>query len=309
METMYPGIPFSPQTQLTDTIGAGDTIIPVADVSAFPDAPNYATIGTDADGETVKYTAKTTSSLSGCTRGVEGTAKTWPSGSIIARNFTKVDLDAVQKNLENHDNELTAQTEQLTEKYSADNPPPYPVTSVAGKTGAVSLTKSDVDLSNVDNVKQYSETNPPPYPVTSVAGQTGDVELSKSDVGLTNVDNVKQYSASNPPPYPVTSVNGNTGAVTVLTPKKYTGTFSTTWSADTVYAYKQSITISGLKATYTVPPIVDVSLPRTSADTDSASLEGFALIQDFDTAANSLTAYCMGDAPTVSIPVIITVFE
>lgn len=37
--------------------------------------------------------------------------------------------------------------------------------------------------------------------------------VSKSQVGLGNVDNVKQYSASNPPPYPVTSVNGGTGAV------------------------------------------------------------------------------------------------
>lgn len=42
--------------------------------------------------------------------------------------------------------------------------------------------------------------------------------VSKSDVGLGNVDNVKQYSASNPPPYPVTSVNGKTGAVTVSVP-------------------------------------------------------------------------------------------
>lgn len=38
---------------------------------------------------------------------------------------------------------------------------------------------------------------------------------AKSEVGLSNVDNVKQYSASNPPPYPVTSVNGKTGAVTL----------------------------------------------------------------------------------------------
>ncbi len=41
----------------------------------------------------------------------------------------------------------------------------------------------------------------------------------KSDIGLSNVDNVKQYSPSNPPPYPVTSVNGKTGAVTVSTTK------------------------------------------------------------------------------------------
>lgn len=39
-------------------------------------------------------------------------------------------------------------------------------------------TKSDVGLGNVDNVKQYSASNPPPYPVTSVNGQTGDVTLT-----------------------------------------------------------------------------------------------------------------------------------
>lgn len=42
--------------------------------------------------------------------------------------------------------------------------------------------------------------------------------VSKSDVGLGNVDNVKQYSANNPPPYPVTSVNGETGAVQINVP-------------------------------------------------------------------------------------------
>lgn len=98
METMYGGIAFSPQTTLSDTIGAGDTVIPVADISAFPDAPNYATIGTDADGETILYSAKTSTSLSGCTRGVEGAAKAWPSGSVIGRNFTAKDLSALQAN-------------------------------------------------------------------------------------------------------------------------------------------------------------------------------------------------------------------
>ena len=99
METMYGGIPFSPQTTLADTIGAGDTVIPVADISAFPAAPNYATIGTDAAGETILYSAKTSTALSGCTRGVEGTAKAWPSGSVIGRNFTNKDFDALQANI------------------------------------------------------------------------------------------------------------------------------------------------------------------------------------------------------------------
>lgn len=72
--------------------------------------------------------------------------------------------------------------------------------------GTVTATAFSGDGSALTNV---------PYPVTSVAGKTGAVTVSKSDVGLGNVDNVKQYSASNPPPYPVTSVNGQTGAVTV----------------------------------------------------------------------------------------------
>lgn len=85
----------------------------------------------------------------------------------------------------------------------------------ANKSINITMAKGDVGLSNVDNVKQYSADNPPPYPVTSVAGKTGDVTLTKANVGLGNVDNVKQYSASNPPPYPVTSVNGETGDVVI----------------------------------------------------------------------------------------------
>ena len=79
--------------------------------------------------------------------------------------------------------------------YSPDNPPPYPVTSVNGKTGAVT------GLYGADNV--------PPYPVTSVNGKTGDVVIEGGGTG-------NAYSPDNPPPYPVTSVNGKTGAVTGL---------------------------------------------------------------------------------------------
>ena len=41
----------------------------------------------------------------------------------------------------------------------------------------ITMAKGDVGLSNVDNVKQYSADNPPPYPVTSVNGKTGAVNL------------------------------------------------------------------------------------------------------------------------------------
>ena len=302
MEPMYRGIPFSPQTTLSDSIGAGDTVISVADVSAFPDPPNYATIGTDAGGETIKYTAKTGSALSGCTRGVEGTAKAWPAGSVISRNFTAKDLEVLQANLD------MLKTE-LDKKYSADNLPNYPVTSVAGKTGAVSLAKSDVGLGNVANERQYSSSNPPPYPVTKVAGKTGDVSLEKSDVGLGNVDNVKQYSASNPPPYPVTSVNGGTGAITLAQPKEYSGSFSASgWTSDSVYAYKQSVSISGLKESYTVRPVVEVSLAGSNATTDENAAKAFGKVVRFVTGSGFLTAYAQ-QKPDVAFSVTVTVQE
>lgn len=45
------------------------------------------------------------------------------------------------------------------------------------------VTKAQIGLGNVENVKQYSASNPPPYPVTSVNGDTGTVNLTASDVG------------------------------------------------------------------------------------------------------------------------------
>lgn len=60
------------------------------------------------------------------------------------------------------------------------------VLSVNGKIGVVVLDKTDIGLGNVDNVQQYSATNPPPYPVTSVNGQTGDVTVSGGAVDSVN---------------------------------------------------------------------------------------------------------------------------
>lgn len=106
------------------------------------------------------------------------------------------------------------------------------VTSVAGKTGAVTLSKSDVGLSNVDNTadvaKPVSTAQATAIADAKAAGTSAQLSINshtanksnphavtKAQVGLGNVDDVKQYSASNPPPYPVTSVAGKTGAVTL----------------------------------------------------------------------------------------------
>lgn len=131
-------------------------------------------------------------------------------------------------------------------QYSASNPPPYPVTKVNNKTGAITLTAADVgaeaegyadsaisthnaattahsDIRNLiaevsEDLSDFIETEHTPL-VSTVSNHTSNKNnphgVTKAQVGLTNVDNVKQYSASNPPPYPVTSVNSKTGAVSL----------------------------------------------------------------------------------------------
>lgn len=53
----------------------------------------------------------------------------------------------------------------------------FTANAFANKSINITMAKGDVGLSNVDNVKQYSANNPPPYPVTSVNGKTGAVNL------------------------------------------------------------------------------------------------------------------------------------
>lgn len=64
------------------------------------------------------------------------------------------------------------------------------VPSWAKESTKPKYTKSEVGLGNVDNVKQYSVSNPPPYPVTSVNGKTGAVTISGLPT-VTSSDNGK----------------------------------------------------------------------------------------------------------------------
>lgn len=57
-----------------------------------------------------------------------------------------------------------------------------------------SYSKSEVGLGNVDNVKQYSASNPPPYPVTSINGKTGAVTLGAGEVGAATAEQFEQLS-------------------------------------------------------------------------------------------------------------------
>ena len=99
LEQMYTPQAFSPQTTLSQDIGASDTRIYVTNVNVFPTPPTLATIGTDAaSAETVKVTAKGTNYID-VQRGLLGTAKSWTTNSVIARNFSAADQTVIQNNI------------------------------------------------------------------------------------------------------------------------------------------------------------------------------------------------------------------
>ena len=79
---------------------------------------------------------------------------------------------------------------------------------------------------------------------------------------------------------------------------------STGWAQSGRYK-KQTVTVTGLKASYPVAPVVDAQLSGTDADGDAAILTAFAAVNILQTSANQLIAYCIEDAPTTNIPLII----
>lgn len=91
---------------------------------------------------------------------------------------------------------------------------------------------------------------------------------------------------------------------------QYTGTLlSTGWAADANGYQSQTITINGLAADYDVDPQWDIVLSGTDKDADTALLDGFSLISNYTTGENSLTAQCIGVAPSVNLPVKVVVFR
>ena len=75
----------------------------------------------------------------------------------------------------------------------------------------VPTNKSDIGLGNVDNVKQYSDTNPPPYPVTSVNGHTGAITVREVPA-VTPSDNGKFLRVVNGAWAAVEIANANGGS-------------------------------------------------------------------------------------------------
>jgi hypothetical protein len=146
---------------------------------------------------------------------------------------TKEKLDAVEAAIPTKTSQLDNDSGFITSA---------PVTSVNTKTGAVTLSASDVGAQPTITVNGIIKGDGAGNLSAAEVVNADLLDLNPAAVGLGNVDNVKQYSASNPPPYPVTSVNGKTGAVTISALPtvttadngKFLRVVNGAWAADTV---------------------------------------------------------------------------
>lgn len=175
-------------------------------------------LGTDANGNMIEKDAP----AGGITEETDPTVPSWAkqankptyTASEVGALPASTKIPAKTSDLTNDSGYITGYTE---------TDPTVP--AWAKESTKPAYTKSEIGLGNVDNVKQYSANNPPPYPITSVNGKTGDVSLTASDVGArpsTWTPTASEVGAqpagnyalkSEIPSVPVQSVNGKTGTV------------------------------------------------------------------------------------------------
>lgn len=98
MKIMYKGVVNSPETFLKENLVQGATIMYVADGSVFGTLPTLAVIGDDESAETVLVESVDGGAYT-IRRAFEGTAKDWTKGTVVARNFTNYDYQAVVDNI------------------------------------------------------------------------------------------------------------------------------------------------------------------------------------------------------------------
>lgn len=128
--------------------------------------------------------------------------------SDLSSDSTHRTVTDAEKETWNAKSDFSGDYNDLTNQPTASDIGAVPTTrTINGKALSSNITLSASDVGAIAN-----ETDPT---VPSWAKASTKPSYTKSEVGLSNVDNIKQYSASNPPPYPVTSVNSKTGAVTL----------------------------------------------------------------------------------------------
>lgn len=181
---------------------------------------------------------------------------------------------------------------------------PYPVTSVAGKTGAVTLAKADVGLGNVDNTSDADK------PISTATQTALDAKQPSITVdGILKGDGTGTVTAAEETEVELVELTADSiGAAS----KEYvdsvaTGTTlsvtlaSASWTG-TAAPYTYTISNSAITATST-----QELMPATDITADQLTALQNANIIDGGQAAGSMTLKAFGEKPSVDIPVRIIV--
>ena len=91
-----------------------------------------------------------------------------------------------------------------------------PVSSVAGRTGAVTLTASDVSLANVTNESKATMFTSPTFTGTATAATLTGTTLNATTLSVTGTATIGTLSVSSLNNIPIGNSTANTGAFTTL---------------------------------------------------------------------------------------------
>lgn len=89
--------------------------------------------------------------------------------------------------------------------------------------------------------------------------------------------------------------------------KKQTITLSTDWTEQEDGTFAQTVAVEGVTGDAAQPIWADCDLTREDLDADVAVLEAWGCIQTAEPGEGTMTFYCYGDVPSVSIPVKVVV--
>jgi|GEM_PF-2284994 len=165
LKPMYPAN--NPVTvQLAQNLSSADSDIAVTHVSLFPPPPNFVTVGTETNAETILYTGIDVEEgkLTGCQRGRLGTtAADWPAGEFIYHAWSPDNANILMENIL-----ILAE-----EKASAEELQRVEETLEALESSVQSLNVGKANLSAVEELSQTLGT---------LSLRMDDVEEWKADV-------------------------------------------------------------------------------------------------------------------------------
>ena len=135
------------------------------------------------------------------------------------------------------------------------------------------------------------------YIINNTSGCIDELQDQLTEVDDKAIKGIKGNGTTIPPSSAgvVNITASNIGAASSST---YNATLSTSWSGSGPYT--QTVNVSGILASDN--PIVDVVLSST-AETAKEQLEAWGCVSSITTNANSITATCLEEKPTTSIPI------